>query len=299
MTLTLHSYPKVLAIGHKYLESLFDNPVVIEEKVDGSQFSFGVIEGTLYCRSRNQNIVLESPEKMFTKAVDTARSIQHLLTDGYIYRCEYLGTPKHNTLAYDRVPEGYLVLFDVEIAEQNYLTPAQKVSEAGRLGLEPVPVIHFGLVEDPDTLKDLLNRVSVLGGQEIEGIVVKNYDQFGSDGKFLVGKYVSERFKEVHKGDWRKRNPASKDILGRLITTYRTPARWEKAIQHLREAGTLQDAPQDIGPLMKEIQVDFLEEEEASVKDDLFNYYKKGLLRGITSGFPEWYKERLLEKAFE
>jgi hypothetical protein len=36
-----HSYSSIYALGHKALAELFMEPVLIEEKVDGSQFSFG------------------------------------------------------------------------------------------------------------------------------------------------------------------------------------------------------------------------------------------------------------------
>ena len=42
ITTSWHSYPKVYAIGHAYLGALFDGEVVVTEKVDGSQFSFGI-----------------------------------------------------------------------------------------------------------------------------------------------------------------------------------------------------------------------------------------------------------------
>ena len=40
----MRSYPKIYNLGHKYLEELFLDDVLIEEKIDGSQISFGVIE---------------------------------------------------------------------------------------------------------------------------------------------------------------------------------------------------------------------------------------------------------------
>jgi len=43
----LHSYPSVYAIGHKAIEEIFLGPVLIEEKIDGSQFSWGIIDGEL------------------------------------------------------------------------------------------------------------------------------------------------------------------------------------------------------------------------------------------------------------
>lgn len=35
------SYPKIWNVGHAAVATMFDHPVLVEEKVDGSQFSFG------------------------------------------------------------------------------------------------------------------------------------------------------------------------------------------------------------------------------------------------------------------
>ena len=37
-----HSFPSVYAVGHAALADLFLDDVIVEEKVDGSQFSFGL-----------------------------------------------------------------------------------------------------------------------------------------------------------------------------------------------------------------------------------------------------------------
>lgn len=39
-----HSYPSTFALGHRAIADLLLDPVLVEEKVDGSQFSFGVFE---------------------------------------------------------------------------------------------------------------------------------------------------------------------------------------------------------------------------------------------------------------
>ena len=44
METSWHSYPSIFALGHRALAELFLDPVVVEEKVDGSQFSFGLFE---------------------------------------------------------------------------------------------------------------------------------------------------------------------------------------------------------------------------------------------------------------
>ena len=45
----------------------------------------------------------------------------------------------------------------------------------------------------------------------------------------------------------------------------RTPARWNKAIQHLRERGLLEDSPRDIGLILREIPEDVLKEDAADI----------------------------------
>lgn len=294
-----HSYPKIYNVGHGAVQHIFDEPVLIEEKVDGSQFSFGVFNGELMIRSRGAVMHPSAPEKMFNKAVETVKQILPLLQDGWTYRAEYLSKPKHNTLAYDRTPNNHLIIFDINTSEEVYLNYNDKAMEAKRLGLEVVPAIHNGMIANSDELKALLDRTSVLGGQKIEGMVIKAYGKYGPDKKTLMAKHVSEHFKEVHQGDWKERNPGQNDILTQLVMDLRTPARWDKGIQHLREKGQLTNSPKDIGLLIKEIQSDTSEECADLMKEKLYQWAKSHVLRGVTNGFPEYYKNKLLESNFE
>lgn len=293
-----HSYPKVWAFGHPAITSIFDDFVIVEEKVDGSQFSFGIFGGEIKCRSRNQQLVMDNPEQMFAKAVETVQNVAHLLQDGWTYRAEFLGSPSHNVLKYDRVPTGNLILFDVNDGFETYLTRAQKEAEAQRIGLEIVPILKDGKIEDPGTIKELLETTSILGGQKVEGLVAKNYTRFGKDGKCLMGKFVSEKFKEIHSGVWKGKNPSTKEIVAEIGHSLRTQARWEKAAQHIRDRGELTQSPKDIGPLMKEVNLDVLEECREEIEHKLFKYAWPQIGRVITNGLPAWYKERLLQAQF-
>lgn len=300
-----HTYPKIFALGHRALENLLADPVLVEEKVDGSQFSFGKFlaeDGTPYlrCRSRGAELNVEAPEKLFAPSVATAKRLFDQLTTGWAYRGEALASPKHNTLAYDRVPAGNVILFDVSTGKEAYLDRDAKEVEAQRLGLEIVPVVHRGMIASAEQFREMLNRVSILGGQNVEGIVVKNYARFGIDGHALMGKFVSEAFKETHAGDWRERNPNGGDVLQQLVTSYRSPARWAKSVQHLREAGQLTDSPKDIGAIIKACAADVEAECGAEIRELLFKWaWEKGVRRGIVGGVAEWYKEELLKKQFE
>ncbi len=293
------SYSQMYAVGHKEIENIFDDDVIIEEKIDGSQFSFMKLDGELYCRSKGAQIVVDAPEKMFSRAIETVKEIQHLLTDGWVYRCEYLQKPKHNTLAYERIPKKYLILFDVMVGIEDYMSREEKESTANWLRIDVVPVVFSGRVENIEMLKELLDRESFLGGCKIEGVVVKNYKLFTRSKKIAIGKYVSEKFKEIHGKEWKKSNPKTVDILSDLITIYRHENRWEKAVQHLRDAGTLENSPRDIGMLIREIPTDVLKECEDEIKDELFKHFWPKIKRGIIGGFPEWYKDKLVENAFD
>jgi hypothetical protein len=294
------SYGSIYALGHKAIGQLFDGPVVVEEKIDGSQISFGVIDGELGIRSKGAQINPESPEPMFNKAVETILELYKLglLHSGFIYRGEYLKTTKHNTLNYSRIPNKHIILFDVMVADgERYLSPYDKSVEAKILGLEVVPTFEVN-VKSLDELKALVERESVLGGQKMEGVVIKNYNQFTPDKKIMMGKYVREEFKEAHQVEWKQTNPTRTDIVQALVAAYKTDARWEKAIQHLRDAGKLTDTPKDIGLLIKEVPEDILKEAEDEIKSELFKYFWPQIRRGVIAGFPEWYKDKLSQTMF-
>ncbi len=299
MNSSWHSYPKIWNLGHANLKELFLDEIHIEEKIDGSQFSFGLFNGEIKCKSKSQELILDAPEKMFNIAVQTVLSLKHLLKEGYTYRGEYLQKPKHNALAYDRVPTKNIIIFDISPNQEEYLSYEDKAEEAKRLGLEIVPCFYKGTVDSPDQLLELLNNTSVLGGQKIEGFVIKNYKRFGIDGKVLLAKHVSEAFKEVHRCEWKKGNPQQNDIIDILTFKYKTPARWNKAIQHLKEKGLLTNSPKDIGGLIKEVQFDVKEECQEEIKELLFNWAWPAIQRKLVTGLPEWYKEELLKSQFK
>lgn len=191
----IHSYPKVWALGHREILDIFKGPVQLEEKIDGSQYSMGIIDGELVCRSKGQQILLDFPEKMFNLAIMTARLLD--LHEGWVYRCEFLAKPHHNVLAYSRTPKMNVILFDVNIGNEVYLSYEEKKAEADRLGLECVPMFFRGIVAGPEEFKELLNTESILGGTTIEGIVVKNYDLFLADKKVAMGKFVTRNLKKL------------------------------------------------------------------------------------------------------
>lgn len=294
------SYPKIYTIGHRALREVFNDPVLVEEKVDGSQISFGVFdtpEGQeLKIKSKGAMVYLDAPEAMFSRAVEEIRKLQPRLKTNWKYVGEYLRSPSHNTLIYHRIPKKNIIIFDICNGHEDYLSYGDKYREAQRLGLETVPNLYVGMIEDVSKFRTLLNTFSVLGGTKIEGFVIKNYKQFGPDGKALMGKFVSEEFKEAHNGAWTESNPGQGDAITKLGKRYQTQARWRKAVQHLEETGGLLFEPNDIGHLIKEAKRDIMEECKEEIKDALWKAFGEKIVRMATAGLPEWYKGDFLVK---
>lgn len=297
----LPSYPKIYNLGHKYLKDLFEGEVVVQEKIDGSQFSFGITEEGLTFRSKGARIWPETTDNLFKGAVETVTNIQGRLKEGVTYRGEVLHRPKHNTVVYDRVPIGNIILFDIDIGLEDRLSPEEVREEVGRLGLEVVPTYPFESIPSYEELERIVSTMKpYLGGEAIEGVVIKNYNRFNPlDGKMLMGKLVAQDFRERNQHNWKEQNPGKGDVIQMLIGELRTEARWQKAIQHRRESGLLEEAPQDIGPLIRDIRKDVEEEEVEYIKEKLFASFKHEIMRGVSGGFPEWYKNQLLRSQFD
>lgn len=309
-----HSPQSIFHIGHRAIKELFTVPVQLQEKVDGSFFAFGLFNEPsidsnypdpngvyeLKIRSKSAMMYSDAPQAMFKLAVDTVNQLKDKLHPGWQYRGEAVCKPKHNSLVYDRIPTGGVILFDICTDEETYLSYDELKKEADRLELEVVPQLFTGYIKTSDEIRRYLDAVSVLGGQKIEGVVIKPLEpMFGIDKKMLFGKFVSEEFKEVHRKAWGESNPNIGDILQQLGRKYGTQARWQKARIHLLEAGLLINAPQDIGLLINEVPEDVLKECQNEIKEDLFEYAWPHIRRMITRGLPQWYKDALLTESFE
>ena len=293
----LHSYPEVYQLGHKLVSNVLNGHVLVEEKVDGSQISFGIDSfGDLRIRSKNKEIDIEHPDDMFRLAVEWIVKNRSNLQAGWTYRGEYLQKSKHNTLAYSRVPRNNIILFDICDGLESYLPYSRVKYEADFIGLEVVPLIAEGVFTEADILElkdEWLSRESILGGTKVEGVVIKNYNVFTAEKKVAMAKLVRDDFKEQNAINWKAAKPSTADVVQKLIDTYRTEARWRKAVQHLRDAGELQGEMRDIPLLMKEVSNDVLKECKDEILEQLFAYAWPKISKGITRGLPEWYKSQI------
>lgn len=297
----LPAYPKLHNFGPRATLNA-DDQYVVEEKVDGSQFSFGVIDGVLRMRSKGAQIDIDHPPAIFLPAVQTVQ-VLHVgkqLRPGFVYRAEAVCKPKHNALTYSRTPNGGLVIFDIEDEQGNTLSYHDKKINAQAMGLEVVPALYLGPAPSVEEFGELLQSTSFLGGVQIEGLVFKavepSFMVYGGQAMRYIVKYVREDFKEINGKNWKAENPGKKEALAAVISQLATEARWVKAVRHLEDEGLLEDSPRDIGKLVAEIQRDVLAD-STEVGDLLVKAFAKEIGKGVTAGFAQWYKDQLVTEA--
>jgi len=288
-------WPKVFAIGDRYTEGLWDGEVSITEKVDGSQLNVSLSsrDGLTFL-TKGSVATLGDNNKLFHPAVSYFHSIESKLTPDWTYHGETLANPRHNTLAYDRVPKNHFALYGVSKPDGSQIsTHAELTAIAQELGVDVVPEIFKGKVEGDlyAFLEGLLNRESYLGKESAEGIVAKRYDREVFVGNQLIplmqGKLVCAKFKERHKVAWPTNNKSPLLIIGSIV---RTEARWMKAIQYLKDTNQCEQHPRDIGKILKRLHEDLEEEDKEHIKDRLWDAFGKDIKRAATRGLPEAYK---------
>lgn len=298
---TITAYGKVLNLGHRDLKELLLDPVLVQEKYDGSQLTWTWYDnGELHAWSKGRKqfgpgMSISDVDGLFKASIGHLLSVDPL--PGYVFRGEAISKPKHNTLCYGRAPNGFIVLFDVELPDNGGFEFGSSSIYADLMGIEFAAVLDYidGSFIDKDKLDQYLDKESSLGGCKVEGVVIKNYERTNqrTGRPFIAGKFVSEAFKEVHKTSWKMGHEGQGDIVQRIAEALNTEARWVKAVQHLAEVGLLEGDPRDIGPLMQEVKRDTMDEADDFITTTLRAWADKKVERGLGRGLPEWYKARL------
>jgi hypothetical protein len=301
--MTIKRWSKIFTLGDRHTQNIFKGPVQITEKIDGSQINFGRTKNGLEVLSKGAVVDLADPDSNFKPAVSHLLRIAGLLPLGYTFHGETLSKPKHNTMSYDRVPKGHIALYGVTTDEDKQVSDHETLKVwADNLLIDVVNCFFEGTVDTNNignSMAEWLETVSQLGKERIEGVVIKNYAQ-----EFIIGgvvfpltqaKYVSERFKERHKIDWKTTNKGPVERLGELVAT---EGRWHKAVQKLKDGGEWTGTPADIGPAIKSLQIDLIEEDKDYIKEEMWKLFYKEISRAAVKGFPEWYKGKLIEDTF-
>ena len=203
--MTFPKYPKIYYVGSKHTEGFFspdarDNEIVIEEKMDGANFRFGVIDGQLRVGSRHRDLtsvirpdgsVDPNIANQFSRAIEYVLQRKDLLHPGYVYFAEYM-IPHTLDYDWDHIP--LLLGFDVlDTSTGRFLDYDAKIRAFRSANIIPVPLVWRGPLRD-FTLSAYQNipRSRYRNGSA-EGLVIKDYSR-----QFFV-KIVAPEFREENK----------------------------------------------------------------------------------------------------
>lgn len=231
----LVKYPKIFTIGSEENKDIFNNPddeIVCEEKVDGSNFRFTFINGSLVWGSRNKELN-ECDAGNWLRAINFVKQ----KVPEYIIN-KYSGTGivvygeamfKHS-IEYDWTKIPAFLGFDI-LKGKIFVDWQVKNELFAELDLPIVPLLWHGSVACLPKKLDSLIAKSYFGSVEMEGIVYKNYS------KQLFGKIVTNKFKEVNKAAFGMNKKHAKDDTERLVAVYCTNPRIDKATFKLMDEG--------------------------------------------------------------
>jgi hypothetical protein len=297
----LMKYPEVLNANdvRKTRIEFSEGEYFIEEKVDGSQFRFGIVDGEHKFGSHHIDYEGYTTDKMFQQAVVIAEGILKKVSgfDNIVFFAEYLAKPKQNALKYSRVPLSNFYLFDVAV-DGKFVSPSEVIKFADEVGVEPVRVLEVKRqLPEIEYLDSIVNMESVLGGEKMEGVVIKNYDMnivINGKLRFFSLKYVREKFRELNKIEHLDENKkvSPEDIVSRLINK---EAVWSKAIQRIQEDGIITYEMRDIQSLIEAVKDDIEKEYKETIKEEMYRVYKKDIEKAVVRGLAEYYKKYLYE----
>jgi hypothetical protein len=257
----------------------------IQEKIDGSQLTFRVIDGKPVFRCRGKEInesVLE-----FTKSTHMIKYRSNILNPNFTYHSESVTRPKHNILTYNRMPLYNCIIYDIyDNLENKFLWHDEMEQECNRIGFEFVPCLIVGTGPYVTIVREMVKSglMSYLGGIA-EGVVIKfrvRTQQVGSY-KCVIDSFREDRLDEKKEtGDYGQDGVLTKN----LGLCFATEARFKKAIQHLKEGGIIPT----VELLKNELDLDFDKDYEQTIKEILwaeFSYNIKKYARTGCNNFLE------------
>ena len=258
----MKKYDKIKRLGHYENESLLDfvnDEIIIEEKIDGSNFRFWLEDGEIKFGSRNVSY-LEKDNKQFKKCINYLldRLSPNDLDEDLIYIGEF-ATP--HTIQYDWENTPHFIGFDILVKTTgrplDWKVTKRKFAQ---LNLEFVPVLWFGDTKHFEDLElDKLLEKSQYRDGKPEGVVIKNYNRVNEYERPLFAKVVNEHFEEKKK-TFQPKNAGSKDTA-RVVAQYVTKARVRKIINKMVSEEGRELSRSLMGDLIHRVISDTLEEE--------------------------------------
>jgi hypothetical protein len=264
------TYRKIKRIGDDENKDIFSNlndEIIIQEKIDGGNFRFAVVNNQLIFGSRTQQLQESKEhkyEKNFQKCISHVKGkLSNKDLTKYNHLIFYGENCVRHTMAYnwDKIPS--FLGFDIKnLQTERYLEYKEVERIYKELELDLVPLIKICKASEITEINDDLVPISEYSlesakDQKAEGIVFKNYN------KQIFAKYVRDAFKERNSvvfGGNPKYNKVDDTNNGDFVFKYCTNQRIEKLVWKKIDLGN-KLGMQLMGHLIRETYLDIIEEE--------------------------------------
>jgi len=237
----MKKYPKIKEFGSEDINPLQSGKgIYIEEKYDGANFRFKIVDDDFVFGSRNVKNIEEKKNnrKQFRKGINavketaTPSEVKEVLNDviGHTKVTLFGEQMSRHSIDYDwdKIPN--VIMFDVyDEKKERFVDYTVKEEIFDRLGFETpklITVVDKVSNEDVDEIPNSEYRNGVA-----EGIVMKNYSTQ------TFSKKRSEEFFEKNDQTFGKPKKACEDDTEILLSTYCTNERIRKWIYKLRDEG--------------------------------------------------------------
>lgn len=176
---------------------LLMGPNIVEEKYDGYSLYFARENGELVVSTKQRDGVVEEP-MAFSGILPSLHELP--LEPNATYYGEYLPRCRMVDITYERPAKGDIVLWDVRLPDGSWLPPKEKYLEAQRLGLDCARWLATDCTNDENvaaTIAWLTGKHPsfpkpnpLLGGDRMEGFIIKNYEYPQKGGLPTVAKVI-------------------------------------------------------------------------------------------------------------
>ena len=236
-------YIKIRALGTDETEGIFEGTCVVQEKVDGANFSFYVENNKLLVASRNMVMVDKKNSgnwKAMLPVTEAYNQHKDKFNPNYLYVGE--STQRH-TISYTDIPN--FIGYDIWNEEtESFLDWKDTKKEFASIGL-PFIHVHFEREGSEITIEELRECIknSAYKDGPAEGVVIKNYNELDGHDRQMFAKIVTDEFKESNRKAFGGIDQPKKENNSTILIaeTYGTNARIEKIIHKLVDEGNKLD----------------------------------------------------------
>ncbi len=292
-------YHSIVRYGHRTTTNVLNKGdyIVIQEKIDGANASFAVVDGELKCWSRNTLLDGSNTLGGFYDWVHNNINKDTLL-DGVLYFGEWL-TP--HKVVYAEEYKKQFFLYDIYNTHlEEYVSFSMVEDEHKRLGLNLVPVFFKGEFESYEQISQYIGRTelggTIKGEPSGEGIVVKNVSYKDNFGKQMFVKLVVDGFAEFVRQKLPK-DPKAMSKTRQLVADCLTQARVDKHLFKMVDEGFLVEdyGIEEMGSILKHLNGVITED---IIKEEMqdFEYEVKQVRKDVGAVLPLIVKQIIKDK---